>query len=76
MRGEQEKEDIGRGVGCVDMMEENWNVPAIERRTRDGCGSDDDQTFVRRRISAKQESECCEYRKAGLSAKVMERSPG
>jgi hypothetical protein len=52
------------------MMEENRNVPAIERRTRDACGSDDDQTFVCRRISAKPESECREYRKAGRIGKV------
>ena len=56
--GEQEKEDIGRGIGRIELMKQNRNMPAIERRTRDACGGDDDQTFVCRRISAKPVSEC------------------
>jgi len=44
------EEDIGRGIGCIELMKQNRDVPTIECRPCNACGSDDNQALVRCRI--------------------------
>ena len=40
------EEDIGRGIGCIELMKQNRDVPAIECRPCNACGSDDNQAML------------------------------
>src|ERR1700751_934210 len=59
VRGEQKEKDIRRGIGCVELMEQNRDVPAIEGRPGNTGRSDDDEALVRRRIAPQRVSEPC-----------------